>query len=212
MQQSVISKVKFILDYLDKKYPDAKCSLRHDNPFQLLIATILSAQCTDARVNIVTEKLFERYKTPQDFAAADIKELKNIIKPTGFFNNKAINIKNMAIKLIENYNGNIPQNMQELLSLPGVGRKTANVILGNCFVPEGIVVDTHVKRVSKRLGLTNNDNPDKIESDLVKIIPKEKWNIFSHQVILFGREICASRKPKCDVCGLNTICSYYKGY
>jgi len=208
MQPSVISK---ILEFLDKRYPEASCSLRHENPFELLVATILSAQCTDERVNSVTKSLFEKYKTPKDFATADIDELKNIIRPTGFFNNKAINIKNMAIKLIKNYNSNIPSNMKDLITLPGVGRKTANVILGNCFTPEGIVVDTHVKRVSKRLGLTKSDNPQKIEEDLLKIIPKEKWNIFSHQVILFGREICVSRKPKCDICELNTICAYYKG-
>lgn len=208
MQQYAISK---ILEFLDKKYPEASCSLRHKNPFELLVATILSAQCTDERVNSVTKSLFQKYKTPQDFAFADLEELKNIIKPTGFFNNKAKNIKNMAIKIVENYNGSVPNNMKDLISLPGVGRKTANVVLGNCFTPEGIVVDTHVKRISKRLGLTKSDNPEKVEDDLLKIIPKEKWNIFSHQMILFGREICASRKPKCDICELNTVCNYYKG-
>lgn len=208
MQQYAINK---ILEFLDKKYPDASCSLRYENPFELLVATILSAQCTDKRVNSVTKSLFKKYKTPKDFALADLDELKNIIKPTGFFNNKAINIKNMAIKIVENYNGSVPTNMKDLISLPGVGRKTANVVLGNCFTPEGIVVDTHVKRISKRLGLTKSDNPEKIEDDLLKIIPRENWNIFSHQMILFGREICASRKPKCDICELNNVCDYYKG-
>ncbi|MDK2791767.1 MAG: endonuclease [Deferribacteres bacterium] len=211
MQQSVINKASKFLEVLDRKYPDATCSLRYNSAFELLVATILSAQCTDERVNKVTKVLFERYKTSQDFANIDIDELRNIIKPTGFYNNKAANIKNMALTLLNEYDGRIPENIDELIKLPGVGRKTANVILGNCFTPQGIVVDTHVKRVCRRIGLTKNETPEKIEQDLLKLIPKDKWNRFSHQTILFGRNICTARKPKCEICEMATLCHFYRG-
>lgn len=211
MQQSVINKANKFLEVLDRKYPDATCSLRYNSAFELLVATILSAQCTDERVNKVTKVLFERYKTSQDFANIDIDELRNIIKPTGFYNNKAANIKNMALTLLNEYDGRIPENIDELTKLPGVGRKTANVILGNCFTPQGIVVDTHVKRVCRRIGLTKNETPEKIEQDLLKLIPKDKWNRFSHQTILFGRNICTARKPKCEICEMATLCHFYRG-
>jgi endonuclease-3 len=211
MQQSVINKANKFLEVLDRKYPDATCSLRYNSAFELLVATILSAQCTDERVNKVTKVLFERYKTVQDFANIDIDELRNIIKPTGFYNNKAANIKNMALTLLNEYDGRIPENIDELTKLPGVGRKTANVILGNCFTPQGIVVDTHVKRVCRRIGLTKNETPEKIEQDLLKLIPKDKWNRFSHQTILFGRNICTARKPKCEICEMATLCHFYRG-
>jgi len=211
MQQSVINKASKFLEVLDRKYPDATCSLRYNSAFELLVATILSAQCTDERVNKVTKVLFERYKTSQDFANIDIDELRNIIKPTGFYNNKAANIKNMALTLLNEYDGRIPENIDELIKLPGVGRKTANVILGNCFTPQGIVVDTHVKRVCRRIGLTKNETPEKIEQDLLKLIPKDKWNRFSHQTILFGRNICTARKPKCEICEMATLCHFYSG-
>ncbi|MBZ4643031.1 MAG: nth [Deferribacteraceae bacterium] len=211
MQQSVINKASKFLEVLDRKYPDATCSLRYNSAFELLVATILSAQCTDERVNKVTKVLFERYKTVQDFANIDIDELRNIIKPTGFYNNKAANIKNIALTLLNEYDGRIPENIDELTKLPGVGRKTANVILGNCFTPQGIVVDTHVKRVCRRIGLTKNETPEKIEQDLLKLIPKDKWNRFSHQTILFGRNICTARKPKCEICEMATLCHFYRG-
>jgi endonuclease-3 len=211
MQQSVINKASKFLEVLDRKYPDATCSLRYNSAFELLVATILSAQCTDERVNKVTKVLFERYKTVQDFANIDIDELRNIIKPTGFYNNKAANIKNIALTLLNEYDGRIPENIDELIKLPGVGRKTANVILGNCFTPQGIVVDTHVKRVCRRIGLTKNETPEKIEQDLLKLIPKDKWNRFSHQTILFGRNICTARKPKCEICEMATLCHFYRG-
>lgn len=211
MQQSVINKANKFLEVLDRKYPDATCSLRYNSAFELLVATILSAQCTDERVNKVTKVLFERYKTVQDFANIDIDELRNIIKPTGFYNNKAANIKNIALTLLNEYDGRIPENIDELTKLPGVGRKTANVILGNCFTPQGIVVDTHVKRVCRRIGLTKNETPEKIEQDLLKLIPKDKWNRFSHQTILFGRNICTARKPKCEICEMATLCHFYRG-
>lgn len=211
MQQSVINKANKFLEVLDRKYPDATCSLRYTSEFELFVATILSAQCTDERVNKVTKVLFERYKTVQDFANIDIDELRNIIKPTGFYNNKAANIKNIALTLLNEYDGRIPENIDELTKLPGVGRKTANVILGNCFTPQGIVVDTHVKRVCRRIGLTKNETPEKIEQDLLKLIPKDKWNRFSHQTILFGRNICTARKPKCEICEMATLCHFYRG-
>lgn len=201
--------IEKILAFLDKRYKDATCSLSHNNPFELLIATILSAQCTDERVNIVTKKLFNEYKTPYDFANADLDKLKEIVKPTGFYNNKAKSIKELSKVLVNKYNGKLPENIAELTKLPGVGRKTANVVLGIFFEPQGIVVDTHVKRISKRLSLTKFDDPEKIEQDLIKIIPKERWDKFSHQMIHFGREICKARKPLCKECELKDICSFY---
>lgn len=204
------SKTEKVLEFLDKKYPDASCSLEYKTPFELLVATILSAQCTDERVNKVTKQLFKRYNTPEDFANADLENLKQLVKPTGFFNNKAKNIKNMAITLVKDFNSKVPETMDKLIKLPGVGRKTANVILGNFYNPEGVVVDTHVKRITHRLGLTKNSDPEKIEKDLMNILPKDRWNIFSHQMILFGRDICSARKPECYICQLSEICDFYQ--
>lgn len=204
------SKTEKVLEFLDKKYPDAGCYLHYKNPFELLVATILSSQCTDERVNKVTKELFKRYNTPEDFANADLEDLKELIKPTGFFNNKAKNIKNMSTAIIKDFNSKVPDTMDRLVKLSGVGRKTANVILGNFYESEGVVVDTHVKRITHRLGLTKNSDPEKIEKDLMNILPKDRWNIFSHQMIVFGREICSARKPECDICQLSEICDFYQ--
>lgn len=203
------AKVLKFIEFLDSRYADAECSLRHENPFQLITATILSAQCTDARVNIVTETLFKKYPTPEALANADMEELCEVIKPTGFFRNKAKSLIGMAQKLISEHNGEVPDTMEKLIKLPGVGRKTANVILGNCFGSPAVVVDTHVKRISFRLGLTKNTDPEKIEQDLIKIVPPERSAEWSHQVILFGRDICTARSPKCSECPINGICEDY---
>jgi len=203
------AKVLKFIEFLDSRYADAECSLRHENPFQLITATILSAQCTDARVNIVTETLFKKYPTPEALASADMEELCEVIKPTGFFRNKAKSLIGMAQKLISEHNGEVPDSMEKLIKLPGVGRKTANVILGNCFGSPAVVVDTHVKRISFRLGLTKNTDPEKIEQDLIKIVPPERSAEWSHQVILFGRDICTARSPKCSECPINGICEDY---
>jgi endonuclease-3 len=203
-------KAKFFAEYLENRYPGSKCSLIHKNPFELLVATILSAQCTDARVNIVCKDLFKKYKSIEDFANADIDELMLDIKSTGFYKNKARNIKKMANQLLEEFNGQIPDNIDDLVRLAGVGRKTANVILSNCFDTHSVVVDTHMKRISNRLGLTKETDPVKIEFDLLKIIPKKYLKNFSHQVIDFGREICSARNPKCDICEIKHICKYNK--
>lgn len=203
------AKVLKFIEFLDSRYADAECSLRHENPFQLITATILSAQCTDARVNIVTETLFKKYPTPEALANADMEELGGVIKPTGFFRNKAKSLIGMAQKLISEHNGEVPDTMEKLIKLPGVGRKTANVILGNCFGTPAVVVDTHVKRISFRLGLTKNTDPEKIERDLIKIVPPERSAEWSHQVILFGRDICTARSPKCSECPINGICEDY---
>ena len=191
---------------LKETYPDAKTQLRYDTPFELLVATILSAQCTDKQVNGVTGDLFKKLKTPDDFAGAPNKTIEGLIRSTGYFRNKAKNIKNCAKSLIEKYNGQVPNTLSELVDLPGVGRKTANVVLGSVFNIPGIVVDTHVARISKRLGLTGNHNPVKIEYDLMDVIPKEEWSDFSIQLIYFGRAICKARKPACVLCPLYDLC------
>ncbi len=191
---------------LEKRYPQAKTSLNHKNAFQLLIATILSAQCTDERVNQVTKVLFEKYKTPYDFVNEDVQVIEELIKPTGFFRNKAKNIKKCCEELIKRYDGKVPSDIEKLTKLPGVGRKTANVVLGDVFGIPGIVVDTHVKRISYRLGLTKNKDPLKIEKDLEKIIPKERWIKWGHLLIYFGREICKARKPLCEKCPIEYLC------
>ena len=178
------------------------------NSFQLLVATILSAQCTDKQVNSVTQLLFKTLKTPGDFIKTPLKTIENFIRPTGFFRNKAKNIKNCAWELKENYNGKVPASLEELVKLSGVGRKTANVVLGAAFGIPGLVVDTHVARISQRLKLTLNKDPVKIEHDLMKIIPKKDWSDFSLQLIFFGRETCTARKPKCPSCPLNRLCPY----
>ena len=193
---------------LKTTYPDVKTQLRNANPFELLVATILSAQCTDKQVNRVTKDLFNRLKTPQDFASASNETIEALIRPTGYFRNKAKNIKNCSKSLLEIYDGQVPQTLDELVKLPGVGRKTANVVLGSVFNIPGVVVDTHVARISKRLGLTGNNHPVKIEYDLMEIIPRKEWNAFSLQLIYFGRAICKARKPLCPTCPLYDLCEF----
>jgi endonuclease III len=197
-----------IQQILKKTYPDVKTQLHHANAFQLLVSTMLSAQCTDKQVNQVTKVLFKRLKTPRDFASTPNETIEALIRPTGYFRNKAKNIKNCSKQLLEKYNGRVPQTLDQLVKLSGVGRKTANVVLGSAFNIPGMVVDTHVARISKRLGFTGNDNPVKIEYDLMEIIPKENWNDFSLQLIYFGRAICTARKPACPACPLNDLCEF----
>ena len=199
-----------IIKRLKKAYPDAHCALNHTTPFELLIATILSAQCTDERVNIVTADLFRKYRGPEDFAKASQQELERDIHSTGFFRNKAKNIKAASQRLIEVYGGEIPQTMDEILTLGGVARKTGNVVLGNAFgITSGVVVDTHVSRLSQRLGLTEEKTPEKIERDLQESVPKKDWVMFSHWLIFHGRQICNARKPKCTECVLADQCPSY---
>jgi len=202
-----VKELKEILDRLKKKYPKAKTSLKYINPFQLLIATILSAQCTDERVNKVTPVLFEKYPGPKELSQADLKDIENIIRSTGFYHNKAISIKESSKIIMEKFNGEVPKNMEELLMLKGVARKTANVVLGSAYgIASGIVVDTHVKRLVFRLGLTKNIQADKIEIDLMNKIDKKDWIWFSHALIEHGRNICFARNPLCNKCFLNDIC------
>ncbi len=189
-------------------YPDADCSLAYQDPLQLMVATQLAAQCTDARVNIVTKELFKKYKTVDDYANADLKELEQDIKSTGFYRNKARNIIAASKMIIEVFGRNVPSDMDNLLKLPGVGRKTANLLLNDWFGVPGIVIDTHAKRLTNRMGLTNHTDPEKIEYDLMKIIPKEKWGRFCHQLVFHGRAICTARKPKCDRCSILPYCKY----
>jgi endonuclease-3 len=201
------ARVQAILIGLDAAYPDATCALVHENPFQLLIATILSAQCTDAVVNIVTKTLFAKYRTPKDLAYANPAELEQDIRPTGFFRNKTKSIMGASKRIIEEFGGEVPKTMEELLTLPGVARKTANVVLGTGFgIASGVVVDTHVQRLSGRLDLSKNTDPKKIEQDLIRIIPQERWILFSHQLIWHGRRVCQARKPKCLECNLERLC------
>jgi len=195
---------------LEKLYPNIKCSLSYKNNYELLIAVRLSAQCTDARVNIVTQTLFRKYKSLEDFADADLSQLEQDVKPCGFYHTKAKNIKDMAMVLIEKYNGELPQTMEELTSLPGVGRKTANLIMGDVWGKPAIVTDTHCIRITGRLGLTENTEPYKVEKDLVKLIPPEVSSRFCHQTVQFGRDICRARKPDCGKCPLNFFCRYYQ--
>ena len=192
---------------LKAEFPDARTELDWKNPLELLVATMLSAQTTDVQVNRVTDSLFAKYRTAEDYAHADPTELEEDIRPTGFYRNKARSLRNMADVLVDEHGGEVPSTMQQLVALPGVGRKTANVVLGNAFgVDEGIVVDTHVRRVSGRLGLTENKDPVKIEQDLMKVVPQEDWTAFSHLLILHGRRTCKARKPDCPNCILNDIC------
>lgn len=201
------ARVKKILERLDKAYPEAHCALTHENPLQLLVSTILSAQCTDERVNQVTRTLFQKYRTAKDFAATDPRELEQEIRPTGFFRNKTKSILGAAKLLVGKFRGQVPRTMEELLELPGVARKTANVVLGTAYgVTSGVVVDTHVGRLSHRLDLTKEKDPKKIEQDLMKIIPKEKWILFSHQLIWHGRLVCQARRPRCPDCPLEDLC------
>jgi endonuclease-3 len=196
-----------ILEQLDDAYPVAECALNHENPLQLLVATILSAQCTDERVNIVTRDLFRRYQTAADFARADPAELEQAIRPTGFFRNKTKSLIGMGKALVERHGGDVPRTMEELLQVPGAARKTANVVLGTAYgIAVGVVVDTHVSRVSQRLGLTRHEDPVRIEADLMKLLPQDRWIRYSHQIIHHGRRICAARKPLCEICPLSELC------
>ncbi len=196
-----------MISRLKAEYPDARTELDWTNPLELLVATILSAQTTDIRVNGVTKTLFEKYRTATDYAAADPDELEEDIRPTGFYRNKARSLQGMARALVEEHGGEVPRTMPELVALPGVGRKTANVVLGNAFgVDEGVVVDTHVRRVSNRLGLTDKQDPEKIEQDLIGVVPREDWTVFSHLLIFHGRRCCKARKPDCPNCVLNDVC------
>jgi endonuclease III len=196
-----------ILRRLDRMYPDATCALLHRSPWELLVATILSAQCTDKRVNEVTPGLFAKYPGPYDFAAVRPEVLAADIRSTGFFNNKAKSIVGAAKKVVSDFGGEVPRTMEELLTVPGAARKTANVVLGTAYgVASGVVVDTHVQRLANRLDLTKNSEPVKIERDLVKLLPREKWILFAHQIILHGRALCVARKPKCAGCALNDLC------
>lgn len=200
-------RTKEILALLDEHYGrDFRVSLNYNSPWELLVATMMSAQCTDERVNLVTKELFKKYKTVSDFAKADLKELEKDIHSVGFYHNKAKNIIATAKILLEKYNGEVPSKLEDLTSLAGVGRKTANVIRGNIFNDPSIVVDTHVKRISNRLGFTKETDPEKIEFELMKVLPKDHWILYNIQIITFGREICVARKPLCDKCFLNNIC------
>lgn len=193
-------------ELLDKAYPEVKCSLNYSNPLEMLIATQMSAQCTDARVNIVTETLFKKYKNVYDFANADYEELCNDIKSTGFYRNKARNIILCCQRLIDVYGGEVPDTMEDLTSLAGTGRKTANLVLGDIFGKPAVVVDTHCKRVAKRIGLTTNDDPTKVEMDLKKIIPPDYQLRMCHQFVAHGREVCIARRPKCEICPVAEVC------
>ena len=201
------ARVRAILSGLDDAYPDAHCELHYENAWQLLMATIMSAQCTDAVVNIVTETLFQKYPTPETLAYANPAEIEQLIRPTGFFRNKTKSIIGASKKIVEEFGGQVPQTMEQLLTVPGAARKTSNVVLGTAFgIASGVVVDTHVMRLSNRLDLTRHSDPKKIELDLMKVIPKDRWIKFSHQLIWHGRRVCVARKPRCIDCNLEKIC------
>ena len=203
------TRVLSIIELLEKEHSDAKIALGYTNPLELLVATILSAQCTDRRVNIVTKVLFKKYRKPEDYADADLEELEEDIRSTGFYRNKARNIKKCCQILVEKFNSQVPKTMEELVELPGVARKTANIVLSNAYgIVEGIAVDTHVRRLARRLGLSEHKNPNKIENDLMEIVPKTRWTRITDLLIFHGRRICAARKPKCGICALNKLCPY----
>jgi len=207
----IAKRTQEILDRLDEQYTrEYKCYLNHNNAGQLLIATMLSAQCTDARVNIVTESLFKKYPDMESFAKADVKVLEEDVKSTGFYHNKAKNIIATAKRITREFGNEVPSNIEDLTSLPGVGRKTANVIRGNIFNQPSIVVDTHVKRISRKLGLAQSDDPEKIELELMKVLPKEHWILYNIQLITFGRQICFARNPKCEECFLTKYCKWFR--
>jgi endonuclease III len=200
-------RIAAILKGLDEAYPDAVCALTHRTPWELLVATILSAQCTDVRVNMVTPELFRRFPTPATMAKASLPELEGLIRTTGFFRNKAKSIQGAAKKITEQFGGKVPQTLAELITIPGAARKTANVVLGVSYgKAEGVVVDTHVFRISRRLGLTKSETAEKVEQDLMKVLPQDRWISFSHQVIYHGRQVCIARNPKCDQCNLEPLC------
>jgi endonuclease-3 len=196
-----------VYDLLAREHPDARTALVHENPYQLAVATILSAQCTDERVNAVTPKLFERWPTAADLARARPRELEKVIRPTGFFRNKTRSLLGMSRAVVEEHGGEIPDTMEALVGLPGIGRKTANVILGNAFGKnEGVVVDTHVRRLSRRLAFTRHEDPKKIELDLVDLFPRKRWTMLSHLLIFHGRRVCVARRPRCEVCVVSHLC------
>jgi len=200
-------RIAAILKGLDEAYPNAECALYHKSPWELLVATILSAQSTDVRVNMVTPELFRRFPTPETMAKAPQAELEELVRTTGFFRNKAKSIKGAAEKVVNDFGGRVPETLDELITIPGAARKTASVVLGVCFnKAEGIVVDTHVFRIARRLGLAKGDTPQKVEQELMKVIPRDHWIAFSHQVIHHGRQLCIARKPKCDRCNLEPLC------
>ena len=200
-------RLKKIFDALDQLFPRAECALKHINAFQLLVATILSAQCTDERVNKVTSGLFSKYPSPNDFARLNPKVLEEDIRTTGFFRNKSRNVIGAAKKIVEDFKGRVPESMEEMLTLPGVARKTANVVLGTAFgIPSGVVVDTHVFRIAHRLKLSNGKTPENVEQDLIGLVPQDRWITFGHQVIWFGRKICQARRPLCMDCPIESIC------
>lgn len=201
-------RVKAIIEEMERLYPEAGCSLEYKDPLQLMIATILAAQCTDARVNIVTQDLYKKYVTAEDFANASLEELEQDIRSTGFYHNKAKNIINACKMIISDFGGKVPSNMEDLLKLPGVGRKTANLVLGDIFGVPGVVVDTHAGRLSNRIGFTRHSDPEKIEYDLMKIIPKENWTRFCHQLVYHGRAVCSARKPNCQGCTIREYCKF----
>jgi endonuclease III len=200
-------RVAAILAKLDEAYPNATCELKHENPFQLVVSTILSAQCTDVRVNLVTEKLYKKYPDAKAFAYANPAELEQEIRPTGFFRNKTKSVMGASKAIVEKFAGEVPRSMEEMLTLPGVARKTANVVLGTAYgIPSGVVVDTHVLRLARRLELTKHTEPKKVEQDLMKILPQDRWIQFSHQLIWHGRRVCIARRPRCIDCNLEPIC------
>jgi endonuclease-3 len=200
-------RIASILKALDEAYPNVECALTHSSPWELLVATILSAQCTDIRVNMVTPELFRRFPTPQAMAQATLEDLESLIRTTGFFHNKAKSIQGAAHKVIQDFGGQVPQTLAELITIPGAARKTANVVLGVCFgKAEGVVVDTHVFRIARRLGLAKGDTAQKVEQELMQILPQSRWIAFSHQIIHHGRQVCDARKPKCDRCNLEQLC------
>jgi endonuclease-3 len=207
-RQSDQKRVKEIIKTLSKEIPDSTIALRFSNPFELLIATILSAQCTDVKVNEVTAALFKKYPSARDYAGSNLAKLEEEIRPTGFYRNKAKSIQKCSQELVKRFGGEVPKTLEDLVTLPGVGRKTANVILGNAFGVPGIVVDTHVRRVSQRIGLTKNDDPVKIEFDLMEIVPKEEWTHFSNLLVWHGRKTCVARKPLCGICLIVKLCDY----
>jgi endonuclease-3 len=207
-KQSNQKRVKEMIRVLSKEIPDSKIALKFSNPFELLIATILSAQCTDVKVNQVTADLFKKYRSVKDYAEVNLTELEEDIRPTGFYRNKANSIQKCCRELVARFDGKVPQTLEELVTLPGVGRKTANVILGDAFGIPGIAVDTHVQRVSRRIGLTKNEDPVKIEFDLMKIVPQEEWTHFSNLLIWHGRKTCIARKPLCQTCPIRKLCDF----
>lgn len=200
-------RIAAILKGLDEAYPEVECALTHHSPWELLVATILSAQCTDVRVNMVTPELFRRFPTPQAMSKATLPQLEELVRTTGFFRNKAKSIQGAARKVVEEFGGKVPQTLTELITIPGAARKTANVVLGVCFgKAEGVVVDTHVFRIARRLGITTGETAEKVEQDLMRILPQDRWIAFSHQLIHHGRQVCDARKPKCDRCNLEQLC------